>query len=328
MSKARTHWRTWFRCRASRLFTVSEGPALATPTSWRTRCIAGSQPELAVYPKIANLSRRLQIVSADVVEGDTHHRAHTLIMEDGAATIRNVELRDLGPREKLGRYPVHFHHGGRSDDVLEGSSIWQDVTDPGNRFVAIHDVQGVRVANNVALSRRGHGFFMESGPEFDNQVIGNLSVEVTGNEELAGLESPVGATSHHFWLRGGNTIEGNVAAGGTAVGLVVFSAATPGTIHVSRMQSLGTKLYGMWSGAEGVVYDDPVAVYNTRAGFGAGRPTTRKSAARCSTTRSSCSTASPTVGDRRCFSTSAGTTSSMAAYWPASGRCTRTIYRR
>jgi hypothetical protein len=140
---------------------------------------AGSQPEMTVYPKIANLSRRLQIVSADVVEGDTHHRAHTLIMEDGVATIRNVELRDLGPREKLGRYPVHFHHGGRTNDVLEGSSIWQDVTEPGNRFVAIHDVQGVRVANNVAFRARGHGFFMESGPEFDNQVIGNLSVEVT-----------------------------------------------------------------------------------------------------------------------------------------------------
>lgn len=234
---------------------------------------AGTQPELTVNPKIANLSRRLQIVSADVVEGDTHHRAHVLVMADAAATIRNVELRDLGPREKLGRYPVHFHHGGASESVLEGSAIWQDVTDPGNRFVAIHNVQNVRVANNVGFRSRGHGFFMESGPEFNNQIIGNLSVDVTGPEELAGLENPIGSQTHHFWLRLGNTIEGNVAAGGGAIGLVVLLSTGPvQSTHVVGMQTLGVSLYGMWSGVNGTVFDSPVSVYSARAGFGTGVP--------------------------------------------------------
>lgn len=230
---------------------------------------AGSQPELRVNPKIANLSRRLQIVSADVVEGDTNHRAHVLVMADATATIRNVELRDLGPRGKLGRYPVHFHHGGASESVLEGSAIWQDVTDPGNRFVAIHDVQNVRVANNVGFRSRGHGFFMESGPEFNNQIIGNLSVDVTGPEELAGVQSLVGSQTHHFWLRAGNTIEGNVAAGSGAVGLITLvSTVTNAPPHVSGMQALGTMDFGMWSDVSGAVFDNPVSVYATRAGYG------------------------------------------------------------
>jgi hypothetical protein len=220
-----------------------------------------------VYSKIANLTRRIQIVGADVHEGDTNHRAHTNYLNGAAANLVNVEFRDLGPRGKLGRYPVYFDQGGPVISNLTGSSIWQDVTDPGNRFVAIHAVQGLTVANNVAFRSQGDGFFMEDGSEYGNAIINNLSVQVTGGEELPNANSNVTGLSHHFWLRTGNTISGNVAAGGDAVGMMILASSHPGATVVTDTQVLGAGLYGMWTGTPNVTFNNPVAVYNSRAGF-------------------------------------------------------------
>ena len=220
-----------------------------------------------VYSKIANLTRRIQIVGADVHSGDTNHRAQTAFIYGATANLANVEFRDLGPRGKPGRYPVYFDHGSAVTSNLTGSSIWQDVTDPGNRFVALHDVQGVTVANNVAFRSRGDGFFMEDGSEFGNSIVNNLSVEVTGGEELSNANSSVTALTHHFWLRTGNTISGNVAAGGDAVGMIILAGAHPTPTVVTDTQVLGAGLYGMWTGTPGVTFNNPIAVYNSRAGF-------------------------------------------------------------
>jgi len=220
-----------------------------------------------VQSKIANLSRRVQIVSADVKEGDTQHRAHTISMDGAQTNLVNVEFRDLGPRGKLGRYPVHFHHGDDAPSKLSGSSIWQDVSEPGNRFVSVHGMQGVTVADNVAFRSRGHGFFLEDGHEFGNTITGNLSVEVTGGEELANVDSDASDVSHHYWLRVGNTISGNVAAGGDAIGLIVLDGHADGTTTVSDIEVLGAGVYGIWTAAPNVTFVNPVAVYNERAGF-------------------------------------------------------------
>jgi hypothetical protein len=221
-----------------------------------------------VRPKVANLSRRLQIISADVTENDPNHRAHTLFFGGSKANVENVEFRDLGPRGKLGRYPVHFHHGGQSDSSLIGSSIWQDVSEVGNRFVALHAVQEIRVNHNVGFGSRGHGFFMEDGDEFGNEVIGNLSVNVQGAEELAHADERVSET-HHFWLRAGNTIQGNVAAGNQATGLVILpSKAPPGlTTVVTNHVSLGSLQYGIWVFAPSVIFENPIVAYAEQAGF-------------------------------------------------------------
>ncbi|MEO8163801.1 MAG: hypothetical protein ABI619_00260, partial [Betaproteobacteria bacterium] len=220
-----------------------------------------------IAPKVANLSRRLQIVGADVNEGDTNHRAHITIMKGATANISHVELLNLGPRGKLGRYPVHWHHGGAATGSLVGSSIWQDVSEGGNRFVALHNVQGLEVKDNVGFRSQGHGFFMEEGQEFGNQIIGNLSVAVEDGEELSNVDQQISNKSHHFWLRAGNEISGNVAAGGSALGLILLDSTNPANPVVSSQQALGTGRYGMWSAVPNVVFENPISAYAEIAGF-------------------------------------------------------------
>jgi len=108
---------------------------------------------------------------------------------------------------------------------------------------------------------------LEDGHEFGNTITGNLSVEVTGGEELANVDSDASDVSHHYWLRVGNTISGNVAAGGDAIGLIVLDGHADGTTTVSDIEVLGAGVYGIWTAAPNVTFVNPVAVYNERAGF-------------------------------------------------------------
>jgi len=199
-----------------------------------------------VHPKVANLSRRVVIASADVTEAQPFHRAHTIYMHGACVDIHNTEFRNLGARAKLGRYPVHLHHtrqghhdddGGHDDHAcgpsnvcVMGSSIWQDVTDAGSRFIAIHNTQGACVTNNVGLRSQGHGFFMEDGREVGNHVVGNLSIDVRGPEELPVFQGGVNGinSAHHFWLRADNVVEGNAAVG---VPSSDFAGKDPRIVH-------------------------------------------------------------------------------------------------
>lgn len=223
-----------------------------------------------LYPKAANLSRRIVVASADVLPGDYNHRAHTICMHSHGC-FNYVEFRDLGPRAKLGRYPVHFHHGhaGAADQSRAvGCSFWQRYADPGNRFVAIHNITSVTVDNCVGLRGRGHGFFQEAGTEVDCVITNNLSVDVSGPEELTVVDSAVTPLSHHYWLRAGNTIAGNVAVGtpqdltnGTAnngsgngsasVALIVLSHKVTGLaapdVVVPGHEAYGVGRYGAWA---------------------------------------------------------------------------------
>ena len=221
-----------------------------------------------IHPKVANLSRRLVIASADVKEGDTNHRAHTICMHHGHVHFRDVEFRNLGPRGKLGRYPVHFHHVGHAGhgDGIENCSIWQSVSDPGSRFVSIHNSQGVTCTGNVGFRSRGHGFFMEDGREAGCSVLENLSVDVTGPEELTVKHSTVEAASHHFWLFPNNEIDSNTAVGG-ASGLVMIPTTPGDSCTVFRFEAMATGDYGMWSKCWKTTLDESSSVYAGSAGI-------------------------------------------------------------
>ncbi len=234
----------------------------------------------SVNPKVANLSRRLQIIGADVAEGDFNHRPHTVYMRGATVSLTAVEFRNLGPRAKLGRYPVHWHHNGETDGVLSGSSIWQSVDDGGNRFVTMHMVSGATVSDNVGYRSQGHGYFMEEFTETGNRVTGNLSVDVRHTEELPNVDSQLSGVTHHFWLRSGNQIVGNVAAGHSwngkglgnrapyIEGLVVLPSSAPaGTTLVSDFECLGCGGVGMWTAVPDTVFENPVSSYATTAGF-------------------------------------------------------------
>lgn len=229
-------------------------------------------------PKVANLSRRFVISSADVINGDSTHRAHTAMMMGGCAQFDYVEFRNLGPRKKLGRYPVHFHKMGDSPCCrVNGCSMWQSVNEPGSRFVSVHDSSSVQVTNNVGLRSRGHGFFSETGNEASNEWSGNLSIEVSSPEELVVKNPRADAGSHHFWLYDGSKIVGNVAVGPkTVVGKVIpASTATVGLIlqHnstgkanlpppvVSDFEALGTGEYAAWSLVANTKFENPLSCY-------------------------------------------------------------------
>jgi hypothetical protein len=227
-----------------------------------------------VLPKIANLSRRLAIVGADVKQGDSNHRAHSVFMGHVTARLQAVEFRNLGPRAKLGRYPIHFHHSHTIGEcVVQGCSVWQDQSDPGSRFVSIHDTTEVQLLNNVGLLSHGHGYFCEMGTEISNVITGNLSVDVRGPEELKVANADLTIGTHHYWLRSGNTVSGNVAAGGSPGGFggtngfsflahtVKFHPAMP-AVHIDS-QMLGCPYYGHWCWGFGLDYQavNPVAAY-------------------------------------------------------------------
>ncbi len=44
------------------------------------------------------------------------------------------------------------------------------------RVVALHDVKGLLVKNNVGFFCRGHNIFLENGTEEENVIVGNLII--------------------------------------------------------------------------------------------------------------------------------------------------------
>ncbi len=242
--------------------------------------VDSDQEQRSIHPKVANLTRRLQIIAADVVPGDVNHRSHTAYLEHSSIHIESVEFRNLGPRAKLGRYPVHWHHNHHTDGVLSGSSIWQSVDDGGNRFVTMHMVSGATISDNVGYRSQGHGYFMEEVTEIDNRVIGNLSVDVRHGEELPNVDAELSNVTHHYWLRSGNLIAGNVAAGNSwdgkgrgnhtppIEGIVVLPSSDNDEVTVvSDFECLGCGGVGMWTAVPDTVFENPLSSYAVIAGF-------------------------------------------------------------
>lgn len=236
----------------------------------------------SVYPKMANLTRRFQIVAADVKPGDTNHRAHTAMMHGGCADLQYVEFRNLGPRTKLGRYPIHFHlmHDSPCCQAL-GCSVWQDVAEHGNRIGSVHGTNNAKVINCVGLRSHGHGFYLEDGTEILNQVIGNLSIDCERSDDSIEQKTvdaqddkgnPFDPTSPykgnnltaHFWLRNNNTYSGNVFCGGTAhVGFMVLNSrntAKPPPLVISDHEGYGS-VWATWIPVSGVTLKRLISLY-------------------------------------------------------------------
>jgi len=227
-----------------------------------------------VLPAVGNLSRRLVIASADVREGDTHHRAHIVNMMGSSCNMEGVELRDLGPRGKLGRYPLHHHRCGdmtMGEMMFCGGSIWSSTSDFGSRFVAVHATRGAVICDSVMYGSQGHGVFFEDGSEVMNEATGNLVAGVRGPEELPvkyGVNSVGGPTtdpskmvSAAYWLRTGNICHDNIAAGAPVFILPTTSKDTNLPPSVLKGFEVSGTDYGFWRGADNIELVDPVATY-------------------------------------------------------------------
>jgi cell migration-inducing and hyaluronan-binding protein len=136
--------------------------------------------------------------------------AHVIAFRGGTMRVEGVELRLVGQKFNLARYPIHWH---MADDVAgqyaRDNAIWRTF----NRCVTVHGSHAATVSGNVCHDHLGHGYFLEDGVETRNEIAGNLGVlaraPAAGERLLASDATPAS-----FWItHPDNTVRGNVAAG-------------------------------------------------------------------------------------------------------------------
>jgi len=134
---------------------------------------------------VAILSRNV-IISSE----DEDSRGSVNFFYGSNGYIKYAQFDHLGPKEVLARYPIHFHHlkdSSRGIEVIGNSITYSD-----NRWITIHDSNGILVRDNVGYISQGHGFFLEDGTEFDNVFENNIGI-ITKKELLTDSQSSV------FW---------------------------------------------------------------------------------------------------------------------------------
>jgi hypothetical protein len=111
------------------------------------------------HAEVLNLTRNVRIEGTGDGDADpaTNGRAHVMFIGDQPQTVKNVELRFLGPRQADGdhtrgvdgRYPFHMHMMG---DAARGSLVENVVVrDSGNRAFVVHASHGVTLRNTIAF---------------------------------------------------------------------------------------------------------------------------------------------------------------------------------
>jgi len=157
--------------------------------------------ENSITSHVALLSRNVKITSTDEVK-----RGSVNFFHGSYGYIKYAQFDKLGPKEVLGRYPIHFHHLKDTSRGIE--VIGNSITNSDNRWITIHDSNGVLVKENVGYISQGHGFFLEDGNEFDNVFEKNIGI-ITKEELIRTGGSTV------FWtLNPSNIYRDNVAVNG------------------------------------------------------------------------------------------------------------------
>lgn len=156
-----------------------------------------------------------------VVQGDADSETsgfggHMMVHTTGTAHIENALFYRMGQKQRLARYPIHFHGvgDGAGGSWVKNSSVWRSF----NRCVTIHDSNNILLQGNVGYDAIGHCYFFESGSETGNTLDGNLGLltrrPAAGEELLPSDKSP--AT---YWVTNpDNTLKNNVAAGSANFG--------------------------------------------------------------------------------------------------------------
>jgi hypothetical protein len=173
--------------------------------------------------EVMNLTRNV-VIKGTPFDGTVNHRAHIeFLMPTKAQTIKNVELRYLGPKDGgsstahgiKGRYAIHFHHGMENTN---GSLIENVVaTDIGNHVFVTHASDGVTYNGTISHRTYDDAYWWDGG--FDHQ-----SHNVTYNNAIASRILGSGSTATRiagFELGGGtgNKMINSVAVGNGALNL-------------------------------------------------------------------------------------------------------------
>ena len=163
--------------------------------------------------EVALLTRNVVVTSLN----HDKHASGVVFVYGAEAGISYVEFRELGGEGKLGKYPIHFHHARDSmkGTVIDGVAIWNS----NNRFLTIHDTDGIIVRNSVGYNAIGHGFFLEDGNEMYNILENNIAILVKPGKIRPDDRRPAG-----FWIQNPvNKIVNNIAVSsyGDGFGLAI-----------------------------------------------------------------------------------------------------------
>jgi hypothetical protein len=132
-----------------------------------------------------------------------------------AVVLSNWTLKPGTGTNPRGRYAVHFHRDGITDDgdpaVIVGSAV---VGSPGWGFV--NHSSYVNMTNNVAYAVNGAAFSTEVGNEIGG-FYGNLAIGTTGSTDEIESRRTIqdfGFRGDGFWFQGaGVSVAGNISAG-------------------------------------------------------------------------------------------------------------------
>jgi G8 domain len=135
--------------------------------------------------------------------------------DDVRARLSWVELRYLGRRGHLARYPLHIHNLGDSGrNVYVSNSV---IHSSFQRGVVIHCTNGVTLVNNTVAGAPGFAYMLEDGAEENNTLIGNYAIDIKPSDYP--LIQTERVNSAGFWfVNSANTFVGNVAGGIAGVG--------------------------------------------------------------------------------------------------------------
>lgn len=160
------------------------------------------------------ISSYAAILSRNVVIGSEDHknRGSVNFFHGSKGSISYAEFRDLGPKNTLGRYPIHFHH---MEDTSRGMQvIGNSIVNSDNRWITVHDSNGIIIKNNVGYRSVGHGFFLEDGTEFENIYENNIGIKASSGDII-----PSDAQTAIFWTQNPyNIFRDNIAVEGLYYG--------------------------------------------------------------------------------------------------------------
>jgi len=167
--------------------------------------------------EVADLSRNVVVTSYNTAV----HAAGVMFLAGAKGGLSYAEFSHLGGKGIVGDYPIHFHHVQETmvGTIVNGVSVW----DSHNRFITIHNTDGVTVENSVGYKSIGHGFFLEDGTEENNTLYHNLAVLT-----LPGVVRPDDGSPAGFWIQNpDNNFTDNVAvsAGGSGFDLALPESA-------------------------------------------------------------------------------------------------------
>ncbi|MFY7886816.1 MAG: G8 domain-containing protein, partial [Dolichospermum sp.] len=141
---------------------------------------------------VANLTRNIVIQAPhDALWQNQGFGVHIMVMGTGAqAHLNGVEIKRGGQRNRLGRYPFHWHmlsySGSATLADATGQYIRNSVINSStNRGIVIHGTNGVLVKGNVVYDILGHGIFTEDAVERRNVIDSNVVLRIRNTTPTA-----------------------------------------------------------------------------------------------------------------------------------------------